>query len=324
VSAVDAPRRAALLVGLIALCGATGALALLVGPSGVELPAMDALSLRAPRVVLAALAGAALSCAGAALQGLLRNPLADPYIIGVSGGAALGGAFVVAAGLGGVALLLEGAAFAGAALSSLGLAALVARDRSPRTDATLLAGVVFNFFAAAVITLIKTLIPAERAYALLYWLVGSVGYVDTSTLIILGTAVAVGVGALWARSGELELLALGDDEASRLGVDVGRARLVLYLAASLLVGAVVPITGMIGFVGLVVPHALRLVVGGDLRVVLPASTFLGAAVLIVFDAAARASFAFVGSEIPTGALTAIIGAPVFGALLLRRMREGAA
>jgi iron complex transport system permease protein len=312
---------AAAVVVLAALLG------LCAGPSGVDLAWLrpeesPALRLRGGRVLLALVVGAALSATGAALQALLRNPLADPFIIGVSGGAAVGGSLAVAAGAATFALAVPGAAVLGAFAASAGLAWFVSREGGGRSDATLLAGVVFNAFAAAVVTLIKTLLPAEQSYTLLFWLVGTVGYVSPAALFGVSAACVVGVGALIALSGPLELLSLGEREAARLGVHTARSRLLVYGAASLLVGAVVPVTGLIGFVGLVVPHALRLVLGPDQRLLLPASALFGAAALVAFDAAVRLAFPLLGTELPVGALTAIVGAPVFGWLLVRRTLGG--
>jgi iron complex transport system permease protein len=327
VSSILTPRRRrAVIAGGVVACLAAFALALLVGPDGglpddPELRATS-LSLRGTRALLALAVGGALSAAGAALQALLRNPLADPYIIGVSGGAAVGGALAVAAGAAAFSAAVPLAAVFGAFGASAGLAWFVAREGDGRSDATLLAGVVFNAFASAVITLIKTMLPAERSYALLFWLVGTIGYVDGKTLLTLGLAIAAGVALLLRTSGRLELLALGDDEAARLGVHPGRTKLLVYLACSLLVGACVPVTGMIGFVGLVVPHALRLWLGSDRRLLVAASTLYGAAVLVVFDAAVRGGFAVLGTELPVGVLTALVGAPVFAWALARRLREG--
>ncbi len=329
--AVLSPRRRQriLLAGALA-CAGSAAFGLMAGPDGVSAgwlfdddARQTVLGLRAARVWLALLVGAALSMTGASLQALLRNPLADPYIIGVSGGAALGGALAVAAAGALAFVAVPTGAVVGAFVASAGLAWFVAREGRGRTDATLLAGVVFNAFAAAIITLIKTLLPAERSYALLFWLVGTLGYPDLATLALVGAAVLLGGVTLLALSGRLDVLALGDDEAMRLGVSPLATKMAAYAAASLLVGAVVPVTGMIGFVGLVVPHALRLLLGGDMRLLVAASGLFGAAALALFDGVARVSFAFLGTELPVGALTALVGAPIFALSLARRLSDGA-
>lgn len=323
-------RRAALVGGALAVAVAT-ALGLASGPDGAALAWLDddasralVLELRGARVLLALLVGAALSATGAALQALLRNPLADPYIIGVSGGAAVGGALVIALGASAALASVPVGAFLGAFLASAGLSWFVARGGEQRSDAALLAGVVFNSFAAAVITLIKTLLPADRSYSLLFWLVGNLPYVDGRTLLGVGAMVVAGVLLLARVSGRLELLSLGDVEARRLGVPVFGTKLLVYGVASALVAVVVPVTGMIGFVGLVVPHALRLAFGPDQRLLVAASALFGAATLALFDAAARLSFVALGTELPVGALTALVGAPVFALALARRVMRGGA
>lgn len=321
-------RRSVLLVGgATVLLGAC--FGMCAGPDGISLAWLldeearqTVMTLRGARVALALLVGAALSMTGASLQALLRNPLADPYIIGVSGGAALGGALAVAAAGAVAAIAVPTGAVAGAFVASAGLAWFVAREGRGRTDATLLVGVVFNAFASAIITLIKTLLPADRSYALLFWLVGTVGYPDGTTLVVVAAAVAVGGAVLLVMSGRLDVLALGDDEALRLGVSPLATKVVAYGAASLLVGAVVPVTGMIGFVGLVVPHALRLVLGGDMRLLVSSSALFGGAALVLFDGATRWGFSVFGTELPVGALTALVGAPIFAFSLARRLKEG--
>jgi iron complex transport system permease protein len=275
------------------------------------------LGIRLPRVLLAAMAGAGLAAAGVAFQGLLRNPLADPYIVGVSGGAALGGVLALVAGLSS-AVWLPLAAFAGAVLSALLLFALArAADRTdPLT--LLLTGVVFNAFAAAIVTFIKTVVSATKAQEILFWLMGTIEVLPTETLATLALYLLVGTTSLFLMTGALNLLSTSDDEAAALGVDVDRARLIIFLAASLLVGAVVATTGMVGFVGLVVPHILRRLIGADHRLLLPASLLGGALFLVVADALTRLTFYAFGNEIPVGVVTAFTGGPFFLVLLLRK------
>ena len=309
------------IVGVAALA-AVMVLALGVGSSGVDLTeAWHAdpllLAIRLPRVLLAALAGAALAAAGVALQAILRNPLADPYVIGVSGGAALGGVLALICQVE-APLALPLWAFAGAVGSTVLLTGMA--QWSGRSDplTLLLCGTIFNAFAAALVTLCKTLVSATKAQEILFWLMGSLGHEAPSTLLALALYVGIGAVLLWLGAGALNLLALGDEEAASQGLPVQRARLLIFLAAALLVGAVVSVAGMIGFVGLVVPHVLRLLLGADHRRLLPASLFAGAAFLVVADALARLSFLYLGSEIPVGVITALTGGPFFLALLLRR------
>ncbi len=331
----------ALGAGGVALAGAL-VLALVLGPQPVSIPAALAgvepdrailFGLRLPRAAMGALVGAALAGAGVALQALLRNPLADPFVLGVSGGAALGGTTVLAASaaIGSAAPLgaLAGSGSAVAIGASAGAAASTALVFAvgrvggrlvPET--ALLVGVVFNAFAAGVITLVKVMVPPEQAARMLYWLMGALGYASPGALAAGAVLVAASLAALVALSGQLNLLSLGDEEAASLGVEVGRARGAVFLAASVATGAAVALAGMVGFVGLIVPHFLRRAVGPDHRVLVPAAALFGAAFLLLADLAARLAFLPLGSEPPVGALTALAGGPFFLWLLRRTERAG--
>jgi len=273
---------------------------------------------RSLRVAMGILAGGALAAVGVTLQLLLRNPLADPYVVGVSGGAALAGS---------IAILVVGqgpwvppAAFAGAAGATFFTLNATRIGNRPPDVSILLVGVVFNAFAAAVITFLKTLVEAQKAQEVLFWLVGFVGYARGSTVIVVALCVAVALGVLIYLSPRLHLLSLGDNAAARLGVNVERTRTIALLAASLATGAVVAETGLIGFVGLIVPHALRIQVGPDPRLLLPASALIGGAALCLVDAFTRSLFMVFSSEPPVGALCAALGAPIFVWLLRRHLR----
>lgn len=292
-------------------------------------------SLRLPRAVLAAIVGAALAVSGATLQALLRNPLADPFVLGVSGGAALGGTLAIAAGASAFGAWVAGrlawaprplaelasglagvspaaaAAFAGALVATAVVygAGQVGGRLSPY--AALLSGVIFNAVASAAITCVKALAAPERVGELLHWLAGTVGYERPGTLAALGALEAAALGVLVARAGRLNLLALGEESAASLGVEVGRERAVLFLAASLAVAGAVSLSGLIGFVGLLAPHLLRLWLGPDHRLLLPASAIAGAAFLVAADGAARLAFPALGTEPPVGVITAILGGPLF-------------
>lgn len=275
---------------------------------------------RLPRVALAAVAGAGLSAVGTAFQALLRNPLAEPYVLGVSGGAALGATLALLSGAGAIA---AGAALVPFAAMGGGLAATaivwtLARDaRAPGGTTILLAGVIVNAMASALITFVKTLVTATKAQELLYWLTGFLDVPSPPALAAVAAYVAVGLAALALDAGRLNLLALGVEPAATLGVDVRALERRVFFAGSLIVGAIVSLTGLIGFVGLVVPHAARRLVGPDLRVLLPVSALAGGAALVACDLAARAAFAWLGTEPPVGAVTALVGGPVF-LILLRR------
>jgi iron complex transport system permease protein len=271
--------------------------------------------LRVPRAVLGAVVGAALAASGSALQGLLKNPLADPFILGVSGGAALGATIALAVGL--TALMGPSLfAFLGS-VAAMGLVLAVGRSRrSPY--AALLTGVVFNAFAAAAITCIKTLVSPDKVGEILYWLAGSLGYEPARTLAVAAVLQAVCVGVLWRESGRLNLLSLGDEDAASLGVPVGRTRVIVLLAASLSVAGAVALSGLVGFVGLIVPHLLRLLLGPDQRLLVPASALGGAAFLVLSDLLTRLLFPVFRAELPVGVVTAVLGGPFFLFLLHRR------
>jgi len=318
---------AAIALAVFAAAAALGAERISFGAALLDAGSLDArilFGLRMPRLVLGAIAGAALSAAGAAYQGLLRNPLADPFVLGVSGGAALGGTLALVAGslLGGSALqggaLVTTAAFAGAVVATL--LAFAAGTVGGRLDPTrtLLAGVVFNSFAAAMITILKVAVSPEKAQELLFWLTGSLGYESGSTLLLAGIAVLIAMAVLSRQAHALNLMVLGDDAAAALGVEVQRTRLVVFFAASLAVAVAVSLTGMVAFVGLIVPHLMRLAFGPDQRLLVPASALGGAAFLVAADLGARLLFVPLGTELPAGAITAIAGGPFFLLLMRRR------
>lgn len=278
---------------------------------------------RLPRVVLAAISGGALACVGVAFQALLRNPLADPYVLGVSGGAAAGATLAIVAGAGAFSLL--GAALVPAAALAGGLGATllvyaIARAGGEVSGTTIvLAGVIVNAIAASIITFVKTLVSAAKAQELLFWLMGFLDVPSTAQLVSVAIWTTLGLALLGFDAGRLNLLSLGREPAAHLGVEVKRVERRVFFAASAVAGAVVSLTGLIGFVGLVVPHAVRRLVGSDHRIVLPAALLLGASTLVLCDLAARAAFRWLGTEPPVGAVTALIGGPVF-LLLLHRTR----
>lgn len=294
-------------------------------------------SLRLPHACLAALVGAGLAASGSTLQGVLRNPLADPFVLGVSGGAALGASLALALGLGTVGDLTSGLSGGlGGGLSRLSAPALFAfagavaamffvlaasRGQGGRAPyAALLTGVVFNAFASAVITLLKALSDPNRLGELLFWLAGTLGHERAGTLVLSAVLQAVAVGVMLALSGRLNLLSLGDADAASLGVDVARTRRWLLLAASASVAGAVVLSGLIGFVGLIVPHVLRLALGPDQRLLVPLSALGGAAFLLLADLLARMAQPLFGQELPVGVVTAVLGGPLFLALLHRRGR----
>lgn len=282
--------------------------------------------LRLPRVVMAGLVGASLAMVGAALQALFRNPLADPFTLGVSGGASLGASVAIAFGLGlnliGVPFIFV-AAFIGASVSVL-LVYRLARSGGGvmLPGALLLAGVVLNLSASAGVLVIQYLASYGRALQILRWLIGSLDVVGFDLIWKMLVFLVPGWLVLIAHARDLHLLATGEEEsAASLGVDVRRTERMVFLASSLIVAVTVSVGGAIGFVGLIVPHAARLVFGQDVRVLLPASFLLGATFLILADTLARVAIS--PGELPVGAITALMGGPVFLLLLKRQQRYSA-
>ena len=273
-------------------------------------------SIRLPRSLLAAMVGASLAVSGAIFQGILRNPLADPYIVGISGGAALGGVLAMVLGFG-TLWLTPLAAFAGASACGLGLMALAHRYHRSDPLTILLMGIVFNTFAAAMVTFLKTIVEATKAQEILFWLMGIITVQPWETLGILAMACAVGLIVAMSLANRLNLLTLGDAHAQTMGLNVSKTRTTAFLCASLLVGSVVSVAGMVGFVGLIVPHILRRLVGADFKIVLPLCALGGATFLVLADILTRLTFLGLGTEIPVGVVTAFAGAPFFGLLLLR-------
>jgi iron complex transport system permease protein len=312
-----------MIVGLLVGAEPVSPEALFVSRPGLEIDQDILFGLRLPRVLLAALVGAALSGAGVAFQAVLRNPLADPYILGVSGGAGLGATAAILLGAGQLAAgsaLRQAAAFGGALLT-LGILLLVARRRGGTSPVSLLlAGVVINAFFSALILFVVTAADSTRLQQIFRWLVGRTEVLPWGALLSMLVFLGLGLGVLAALSGRLNLLAFGEDTARTLGTDVERVRLLAILAASLVTAAAVSFAGLVGFVGLMVPHALRLVVGPDHRRLLPAAVLGGAAFLVLADALAR--WVVAPGELPVGVVTALTGGPLFLWLFARRASGG--
>ena len=277
------------------------------------------LELRLPRAVLALLAGGALALAGCVFQALLRNPLAEPYVLGVAGGAAVGAVGAVVLGL---AALVPGlvpiAALAGAIAAILIVFAIALRTGSALdTRVLLLAGVVVGAFFNAVILLLLTLADVESFRSAVFWMMGSVAGASWRSVLVLGLYLLPVALALLALARPLNAIAVGEESAQHLGVPVERVKWLGYFLASLAVAASVAACGVIGFIGLIVPHALRLLWGGDHRLLLPASLLAGGGFLLLADTAARTVAA--PAELPVGVITALVGVPLFVVLLRRRV-----
>src|SRR5579872_5439155 len=271
--------------------------------------------LRLPRIALGILVGAALSTAGAGFQALLRNPLADPYVLGVSSGAALGAivSLVIAPHVPG---LIQLAAFVGAAATITAVYFLGRRGGQLDSPTLLLAGIVSASFLSAIIMFLMTTLSGRDLRGMAFWLMGDLSSTPQVPLKILLIILIAGAGAIYTTASDLNLILTGEQEAGHLGVNVARVKLVVYVSASLLTSLAVSVSGAIGYVGLIVPHLMRMMFGSDYRVLIPTAALGGAIVIVVADTLART--VVVPMELPVGAMTAVVGAPVFIYLLRRR------
>ena len=282
------------------------------------------LNLRLPRIFLGVFVGASLAVAGTSFQALLRNPLADPYVLGVSNGAAVGAI---------LALLLEPrlslspeiasiftplGGFLGAAVAITAVYFLGRREGRIDSNTLLLGGVITASLLSAVILLLLTTMPSSNIRGMAFWLMGELSAVPSRPLAwVIRSVFFVATAVIYTTASDLNLLLAGEKEAMHLGVDVRRVRLIVYLAASALTGLAVAVSGAIGYIGLLVPHVMRMIFGSDHRVLIPASAFGGAIVLVFADTIARTIAA--PSELQVGAITAIAGAPLFIYLLRRKL-----
>lgn len=313
----------------------TQVLAILADRLGLDLPwefsrraESVLMAIRLPRACLGVLAGAALAVSGAALQGLFRNPLADPALIGVSTGAALGavGVIVLGAGLTASVSSLAGsfvlpvAAFIGGLLATLLVYKIASADGRTDVATMLLAGVAINAMAGAGIGLLIFVSTDQQLRDLNFWLLGSLGGITWTRLLAAAPFILMAIIALPFLARHLNALLLGESEALHLGFHVERTKRRIVVLAALATGASVALTGVIGFVGLVVPHLVRLAIGPDHRTLLPASILLGASLMLIADLAAR--MIVLPAELPIGILTSCVGGPFFLWLLVRRRGHG--
>jgi ABC-type Fe3+-siderophore transport system permease subunit len=291
------------------------------GSADPGLAAAMILQVRLPRLLLAAIAGGALASAGAVFQAVLRNPLADPYILGISGGAALGAIAATAAGLDALFPFLPvrpAAAFAGAVGTVAFIIALSSIRGRIASYPMLLIGVVTNAIYLALILFIETVVDFTRIQGVMLWMVGNITTEAYRTIGMIGAILVAGVVPLSLMGRDLNLLSAGEDVARSLGVTVERTRISAVVLASLITAAVVSVAGLIGFVGLLVPHVTRLLFGPDHRLLIPASALTGAIFLMVADTVARTVLA--PTELPVGVITALCGGPFF--LWLYRAQRG--
>lgn len=271
------------------------------------------LHIRFPRVILAIITGMALSVAGVVLQALLRNPLADPYILGVSSGAALGASLAIVLGL---ISLISLAGFLGAVLAMFLVYNLAKTGDQVPTKTLLLAGVIVSVFLSALISLIASLM-GESMHQIVLWLMGSLSETDITLIIIAGSMVLIGIIVAFLFARDLNIISIGEESAQHLGVDVEIVKKTLFIITSLMTGAVVAITGLIGFVGLIIPHMMRVLVGPDHKILIVASLLAGSIFLVLADLFARIIIS--PAEIPVGVITALFGGPFF--LFLSRKKQ---
>lgn len=277
-------------------------------------------NIRLPRIWQGAVVGAALALAGVTFQGLLRNPLADPFILGVSSGAALGASLAIilrlGAGLVGN-LVIPVSAFTGALITVVVVYLLAQIGGRLRVETLLLSGVVVSSFLSSLVLLLMSLFH-KKTLDVMFWLMGNLSSSNISLLKSVTIFLAVGILVIYLFSRDLNAFALGEESARHLGVEVEMVKKMLFMASSLVTGVAVSVSGLIGFVGLMIPHMVRMLVGPDHRILIPSSTIAGAIFLIIADTIARTVIA--PSELPVGIVTAIFGAPFF-VYLLRKSRK---
>lgn len=277
------------------------------------------LQVRLPRVLLGFMVGSCLAAVGVGLQALLRNPLADPYVLGISSGAALGAAVAMLVGFGKTVLALSAisiCAFLGGLLSLVVVYRIALSYGHLPVHTLLLAGVILNAIFSALIMFITSTMNPNRSFGMMAWLMGTLTAPDYPSLVVLTVYLFVGGLILFMQTRPLNILTLGEESARSLGVEVERVKKTVFFTSALLTGAVVSVSGLIGFVGMVIPHAVRMVIGPDHRLLLPASALVGGIFLLAADTAARTLLA--PAEIPVGVITALAGGPFFIYLLMSR------
>ena len=320
----------AVLVVVMCLCAMVGtqkvSLAKVFAGSG-KVPGQNTdyeifVGIRLPRVILAALVGAALACSGVVLQAILRNPLADPYILGISSGAGLG---VITAVLSGVTWSFWGGspitifAFAGATLTVWLVWCIGRLTGKSQVTSLLLAGVVVNAFFSAVIMFLTSIAKSEQIRWTVFWLMGNITEKDLPVLWVSAGCILAGIFGLFSICHRLNILTFGEEEAKGLGVNPAKTKVVAFGFAAFITAIAVSLSGLIGFVGLIIPHGVRLVFGPDHRQLLPVSAIIGSAFLVVADTIARIIVA--PAQLPVGVITAIAGGPFFLVLLARYTRK---
>ncbi|MCG2677157.1 iron ABC transporter permease [bacterium] len=268
--------------------------------------------IRFPRVVLALLVGGGLACCGAVFQGLLRNPLAEPYTLGISGGAALGATLGIVSGISGIWLPLS--AFSGSALSIFLIYTIASKKRFSNPT-LILGGVILSFLFSSLVLLIFAISRAEDGHGIIFWLMGDLSSAQISLIKLISFFILPAIALLFIFSRDLNILTLGEEKAIHLGVNSAQVKRILFIAASFITGACVAASGIIGFVGLLVPHFMRRIVGVDHRLLLPASCIAGAIFLILCDTLARTIIRPL--ELPVGVITGLFGGIFFLSFLIK-------
>ncbi|MCK9230125.1 MAG: iron ABC transporter permease [Syntrophales bacterium] len=336
---VTFPRVLAVTALFALLFAVTLVFSMAIGPTGIDIPGAveeiirswtaDApvpatvdrvilFRIRLPRLLFAGITGASLATAGVLYQALLRNPLADPFILGISGGAALGAVVAIIAGLGAFFWGVPALSFLGAACA-MTLVFFIGRTGTSLRPATLLlAGVIVNAFFSALIMFFLSLSTSGELLDITHWLMGNLGSADRVNLSLLFALLAAGFCIVYAHARPLNLIVLGEETAGHLGVNVEAVKLTLFITGSLLTALAVAFSGIIGFVGLIVPHMVRMIFGSDHRILLPAAFFFGGIFLMAADTLARSVIPY--ADLPVGVVTALSGAPFFVYLLKRRDR----
>jgi iron complex transport system permease protein len=277
-------------------------------------------SVRLPRILFAGIVGASLSLSGVVFQALLRNPLADPYVLGISGGSALGAIIGIVAGASSFYLGVPFLAFGGALITVLLVFIVAGGSRGLMLDNTLLlAGVVVNSFFSAAILFALSIVNSMELHSISFWLMGDLSGAALKEIAMAALCLLIGFVILYGQARKLNLMVQGEETALQLGVNVRRTKYILLIMTSLITAVTVSLAGIIGFVGIMVPHMMRLVFGSDHRLLLPAAALFGASFMVVADTLARIIIA--PAELPVGVITALCGAPYFIFLMRRRGRE---
>ena len=314
------PKRKILLLVIILL--ATILLGICRG--SINIPFLELLSkenqqilyLRIVRVMLGILVGAGLGVCGAVLQAILRNPLAEPYLLGTSSGAGLGAITAIILGVSGV--YLPFAAFLGALLSIVLVYNLAKQDTKIPVQSLILSGVIVAMAFSGIILFFISISSNETLHGITWWLLGSLQIYQLKLLFVVAGIVVFGILSIFALSQDLNAISIGEEEAIHLGIEIETVKKILFLITSLITGALVSVSGMIGFVGLIIPHTMRLVVGPNHKILIPATCLGAAAFLVLCDTVSRSLLSPV--EIPIGVITSLIGAPIFIILLKRSQR----